>query len=438
MRNEITGGSPSLSRAWFALAVLALAAILGITDRQMLTLAVEPLKRDLQLSDTNLGAIVGFGPILFGALASPLLGWLTDRVDRRWLLVACVLVWSAGTALCGLVTQGWMLFLCTLTLAVGEAGLGPVVYSMLPDLFPPALRTAANTIFFAVALFGAGLGIAGAGAIFSVAAPLAHALSIEPWRLAFLLVAIPGPVVAGLFALVGHPPRGGTADQHERAQETLAHYWRRSGGMLACLIVGYAMAAFYVGAILGWAPVSLIRDFHVDVARSGLYSGIAVGGGSALGLLASVVAVRCLRARWGRLLPVVIGCAMALLAALLLLMLSFATSTAMLLACMIGIIAAYIAGAALTPTLLQDIAPPHLRGRVVGTSSLVTYAFQAMSVPSVGAISDALDGAPYALLKGIVWLGVPAAVFSVILLGLVLRTFRTRFEPHCEVGAQAL
>ena len=129
---------------------------------------------------------------------------------------------------------------------------------------------------------------------------------------------------------------------------------------------------------------------------------------------------------------------MALLAALLLLTLSFATSAAMLLACMIGIIAAYLAGAALTPTLLQDIAPPHLRGRVVGTSSLVTYAFQAMSVPSVGAISDALDGAPYALLKGIVWLGVPAAVFSVILLGLVLRTFRTRFEPHCEVGAQAL
>ncbi|MCA3812393.1 MAG: MFS transporter [Burkholderia sp.] len=427
-----------MSRAWFALAVLALAAILGITDRQMLTLAVEPLKRDLQLSDTSLGAIVGFGPILFGALASPLLGWLTDRVDRRWLLVGCVLVWSAGTALCGLVTQGWMLFLCTLTLAVGEAGLGPVVYSLLPDLFPPALRTAANTIFFAVALFGAGLGIAGAGAIFSVAAPLAHTLSIEPWRLAFLLVAIPGPVVAGLFALVGHPPRGGAADVRERVQETLAHYWRRSGKMLTCLIVGYAMAAFYVGAILGWAPVALIRDFHVDVARSGLYSGIAVGGGSALGLLASVLAVRWLSARWGRMLPVVIGCAMALLAALLLLSLSFATRAPMLLACMIGIIAVYICGAALTPTLLQDIAPPHLRGRVVGTSSLVTYAFQAVSVPSVGAISDALNGTPYALLKGIAWLGAPAAIGSVILLGLVLRTCRTRFEPRCEVGAQAL
>ncbi|MBC8845107.1 hypothetical protein IAI16_34530, partial [Escherichia coli] len=73
-------------------------------------------------------------------------------------------------------------------------------------------------------------------AIFSVAAPLAHTLSIEPWRLAFLLVAIPGPVVAGLFALVGHPPRGGAADVRERVQETLAHYWRRSGKMLTCLI----------------------------------------------------------------------------------------------------------------------------------------------------------------------------------------------------------
>ncbi|MGS0894120.1 MFS transporter [Burkholderia stagnalis] len=439
MRSGITDRSPSLSRAWFALAVLALAAILGITDRQMLTLAVEPLKHDLELSDTGLGVIVGFGPILFSAVASPLLGWLADRFDRRWLLVTCVLVWSAGTALCGLVTEGWMLFLCTLTLAVGEAGLGPVVYSLLPDLFPPALRTAANTIFFAVALFGAGLGIAGAGAIFSLAAPLAHALAVEPWRLAFLLVAVPGPVVAGLFALVGHPPRVGAASQAEaHAQETIAHYWRRSGAMLTCLILGYAMAAFYVGAILGWAPVSLIRDFHVDVARAGLYSGIAVGGGSALGLLASALAIRYLRTRHARRLPVLVGCAMALVAAFLMLGLSFSTDAMMLLACMIGVIAAYIAGASLTPTLLQDIAPPHLRGRVIGTSSLVTYIFQAVSVPAVGAISDALHDTPFALLKGIAWLGIPAAVVSVILLGFVLRTFRTWLEPHGDPCVQVL
>lgn len=405
----------------------------------MLTLAVEPLKHDLELSDTGLGVIVGFGPILFSAVASPLLGWLADRFDRRWLLVTCVLVWSAGTALCGLVTEGWMLFLCTLTLAVGEAGLGPVVYSLLPDLFPPALRTAANTIFFAVALFGAGLGIAGAGAIFSLAAPLAHALAVEPWRLAFLLVAVPGPVVAGLFALVGHPPRVGAASQAEaHAQETIAHYWRRSGAMLTCLILGYAMAAFYVGAILGWAPVSLIRDFHVDVARAGLYSGIAVGGGSALGLLASALAIRYLRTRHARRLPVLVGCAMALVAAFLMLGLSFSTDAMMLLACMIGVIAAYIAGASLTPTLLQDIAPPHLRGRVIGTSSLVTYIFQAVSVPAVGAISDALHDTPFALLKGIAWLGIPAAVVSVILLGFVLRTFRTWLEPHGDPCVQVL
>ncbi|VBB14751.1 MFS transporter [Burkholderia stabilis] len=440
MRSGITGRSPSLSRAWFALVVLALAAILGITDRQMLTLAIEPLKRDLHLDDTGLGVIVGFGPILFSALASPLLGWLADRVDRRWLLVVCVLVWSAGTALCGLVTQGWMLFLCTLTLAVGEAGLGPVVYSLLPDLFPPRLRTAANTLFFAVALFGAGLGIAGAGAIFHLAAPLARALTVEPWRLAFVLVALPGLVVAALLACVGHPPRGGTqaGHAHEASRETLAHYWRRSGAMLTCLILGYAMAAFYVGAILGWAPVALIRDFHVDLAKSGLYSGIAVGGGSALGLLASVLIVRGLRARSGAGLPVAVGCAMAFVAAILLFGLSFATSATMLLVCMTGIIAAYIAGTSLTPTLLQDIAPPHLRGRVIGTSSLVTYMFQAVSVPAVGAISDALHGTPGALLKGIAWLGMPAAMFSMILLGVVLRMFRGRFEPRCDVSAQVL
>ncbi|MCE4062651.1 MFS transporter [Pandoraea sputorum] len=434
-------GAPSLRRAWYALVVLSLIAILGITDRQMLTLAVEPLKQDFRLSDTELGLIVGFGPILFSAIASPLLGWLADRVDRRWLLVVCILVWSAGTAACGLVTQSWMLFLCTLTLAVGEAGLGPVVYSLLPDLFPARLRTTANTIFFAMSLFGAGLGIAGAGAIFRLAEPLARELSMDTWRLAFLIVAVPGPIIAALFVPIGHPPRGGEgARMSHVVPESVAEYWRRSGRMLTCLLFGYALSAFYVGAILGWAPVSLIRYFHVDLAQAGVYSGVAIGGGSVIGVIAGAAIARGLRPRFGHRMPVVVACAMALIGAGLLLCLSAATTAMWLVAVMTGILAAYITGAALTPTLLQDVAPPHLRGRVIGASSLITYMFQAVSVPAVGAVSDALHGAPHALLKGTAWLGIPAALASAVLFAVCLRAMQARAQPHGDTrqGAATL
>src|SRR5215469_4717927 len=101
-------------RAWYVLAVLAVATLCAVVDRQILLLVVDPLKHDLGLKDLQIGEILGLGPALFAGLAGMPLAWLADRYDRRAVLVACILLWSALTAACGLTNTFIQLFACTI------------------------------------------------------------------------------------------------------------------------------------------------------------------------------------------------------------------------------------------------------------------------------------------------------------------------------------
>src|SRR3569833_232441 len=122
--------------AWYALVALSVVTLYALIDGQVLALLAQSVKTDLDLSDTQLGSLRGLGSVLFSAIAVVPLGWLADRVDRRLVLAACILVWSIAVACCGLATGYWSLLLCMAFLAAGEAGLSPIVYALLPELFP--------------------------------------------------------------------------------------------------------------------------------------------------------------------------------------------------------------------------------------------------------------------------------------------------------------
>src|SRR6478752_4226398 len=95
--------------AWYALGILSVAVLYSIIDRQVLILLAQPLKTDLHLSDTQIGSLQGLGAVLFSSIAVVPLGWLADRMDRRWLLALCILAWSVAIAACGLATGYWTL-----------------------------------------------------------------------------------------------------------------------------------------------------------------------------------------------------------------------------------------------------------------------------------------------------------------------------------------
>ncbi len=190
--------------AWFALGVLVVVSIFAAIDRQILTIAIEPIRAAFRLSDLQIGLMQGLGLTLVAAFAGFPLAWAADRFDRRPILAACVLAWSAATAARGFAQDFNHLLAGTIGLAIAEAGLGPIVYSMIPNLFADgAQRARANLIFFSAAMIGGALGMGLAGLAFqlisaTVGLQAQWLRALEPWRVAFLAAALPGVVLAAV------------------------------------------------------------------------------------------------------------------------------------------------------------------------------------------------------------------------------------------------
>lgn len=126
---------PSRRQAWYAVAIFACALMVNFLDRGILTLLVEPIKRDLGLSDTQVSLLMGFAFICFYMLVGLPIARLVDSRSRRLIIGIGIATWSGMTALCGFAQNFWQLFAFRVGVGVGEACNGPATYSMLADLF---------------------------------------------------------------------------------------------------------------------------------------------------------------------------------------------------------------------------------------------------------------------------------------------------------------
>ena len=122
-------------------------AIVSYTDRQVLSLLVDPLRRDLGITDTQVSLLLGTAfAVIYGFAGIPF-GLLADRTSRRNLIFFGVIVWSAGTLACGYSHTFGQLFAARIVVGLGESVLSPAAISLISDYFPPraaALRWAAS------------------------------------------------------------------------------------------------------------------------------------------------------------------------------------------------------------------------------------------------------------------------------------------------------
>src|SRR5215831_4207987 len=123
----------SAKRAWYAVAVLTVAYVFSLLDRQILSLLVVPIRRDLHISDTQMSFLMGISFALFYTLFGFPIGRLADSRSRRNLITAGVVIWSLFTAGCGVASSFALMFLMRVGVGVGEAALSPPAYSMLSD-----------------------------------------------------------------------------------------------------------------------------------------------------------------------------------------------------------------------------------------------------------------------------------------------------------------
>src|SRR5262249_34009122 len=207
----ISQTSESGSRyAWYVVIVLMVCYTLSFIDRQILSLMVEPIKHDLGISDTRIGALQGPAFAVFYTLMGLPMGRIADRYSRRNLIAVGVFFWSLMTALCAIARSFWSLFFARMGVGVGEATLGPSAFSLITDYFRKDRLGTAMSIYSMGIFFGAGLGVIVVGTVVSavttqpeVSLPLFG--TIASWRLTFLIVGLPG-ILIGLLVYTVHEP----------------------------------------------------------------------------------------------------------------------------------------------------------------------------------------------------------------------------------------
>jgi predicted MFS family arabinose efflux permease len=197
----LAGREKSVTTAyqWYALGVLFVVYVFNFIDRSVLALLAQSIKDDLQISDTALGLLSGLAfAVFYTALGIPI-ARLADKGNRRNILVVCLSIWSAMTALCGLAHSYTYLLLARIGVAVGEAGGSPPAHSMISDMFPQHRRATALGIY--------ALGIPVGSMIGALAGGWMN--DAFDWRTAFMLVGLPGLLLAVLVRLtLREPPRG--------------------------------------------------------------------------------------------------------------------------------------------------------------------------------------------------------------------------------------
>lgn len=284
---------PSPLRAWSAVAVFAAAAVVSYTDRQVLSLLVDPIRADLNVSDSQIGLVQGLAFVLIYGVAGLPLGRLADIAPRRIVLVLGILVWSASTVLCGLAGSFGALFLARIGVGVGEAALAPAALSMIGDLFAPGRRGGAIGVFIMGMVLGSGVAILAGGLVLQAAttgvfAGLPLIGSLAPWRVTLVLLGAPGPVLVAAVLTLAEPKRRDRLTSGRPASPTvvLAGFKSRAG-VLVPLYLAMASLAAGDAAVGAWSPTLLSRVFHAKPAFIAAWIGGALVVTGLLGALSA-------------------------------------------------------------------------------------------------------------------------------------------------------
>lgn len=248
---------------WYVLAVLTIVYALNIADRFSISTLLEPIRQVLHLSDSGIGFLTGVALALFYVTVGIPIAALADRANRRNILALALAIWSGMTALCGLSQNYSQLLLARFGVGIGEAGGTPPSTSILADKFPPARRPMALTIFALGACLGAWLGSSIAGGVAEHAG----------WRAAFLVLGIPGLMVALLvWGTVREPCRGQldstpTPSRPSTSIATVRFIVKQRSAVH--LLLGGSVATLWSWGLIWWTPTFLQRSHHMTVGQAG-------------------------------------------------------------------------------------------------------------------------------------------------------------------------
>ena len=262
---------------------------LAYLDRQIITLLLDPIGKDLGASDVDMGFLQGFGFVLFFALCGPLVGWMVDRHARRQIIWAGVTVWSLFTAGGGLANTYHELLFARFGVGAGEAALLPAAYSMISDIVDKSRLGKAMAVFSLGAIIGSSLSYGLGGAIVGLAGqfdgitlPLIGA--VRSWQLVFLCIGTAGlPLALTIFTL----PEPVRQVRSQAAIGADSGHFRRHWRFYVCHITGFSLLCLVSSANVAWSATYIGRTYGWRVQEiGGVLAAISLLGGG-LGMLGS-------------------------------------------------------------------------------------------------------------------------------------------------------
>ncbi len=197
--------------SWYVLSVLVVLYVLNFVDRNIISILAEDIKADLGLRDDQIGFLYGTAFGVFYALFGIPLGKLADSWHRVRLITIGLTVWSAMTALSGFAKNFATLSIARIGVGVGEATASPSAYSLISDWFPKKMRATALAIYSSGLYIGGGVSLLIGGKIvewWNAAYPVEAPLGLAGWQAAFIIVGLPGLILAMLIFTLREPLRG--------------------------------------------------------------------------------------------------------------------------------------------------------------------------------------------------------------------------------------
>lgn len=291
---------PSTGYAWYVVGVLTLVYIFSFIDRQILTLLVSPIRRDLGISDTEMSLLMGFSFAVFYTFFGIPLGRLADSRSRRSIIAAGFIFWSVMTAGCGLAKNFVQMLLLRMGVGVGEASLSPAAYSLITDYFPKEKRATAISVYSMGIYIGSGMAFLLGGIVVGLASgqdvwelPIVGAT--RPWQVIFFIVGFPGTLLALLMYTVKEPVRrgvrliraaDGTMKRTQVPIREVYDYILKSKKTFICHTVGFALLSFSSYGSTSWIPTFYERIHGWPRAQTGIVYGLVVIIFATLGVVA--------------------------------------------------------------------------------------------------------------------------------------------------------
>lgn len=262
--------------------LLLIVYIFNFLDRQIVNILAEPIKADLSLSDTQLGLLAGPAFAVFYAVLGIPIARYADRpnANRVRLISLSLAIWSAMTAVCGLAQNFWQLALARIGVGVGEAGCTPAAHSLISDSVKPEKRASAIAFYGMGVPIGSLLGLVIGGVV----------NDIYGWRVALMLVGLPGLILAiVLLALMKEPRlRRSQAEQHTHNAAQSLSVKEAAREIFTSRAYIYLLIATSVTAFLGygkslWTISFFIRSHGLSTTEAGLAMAVVLGVAGALG-----------------------------------------------------------------------------------------------------------------------------------------------------------